>query len=468
MRSPFHFSPGGATLSALAFAACFCSASSWAAGPADAARLGKELSPAGAEIAASADGVIPAWTTPGEQGPGWSYGRLRGDHWKHKGDQPHYTINAANVDKYLDKLSEGQMALLKGIKDFSMEVYPSRRSCGNPNFINENTRKNVGFAKLNADGNALQEAYVPGIPFPMPGSGAEAMVNAKMRYRGVGLDMSKDASAVSPRKGSSEWLRLLTDVFIYFPWAEKGSRTFSQMGQLESLYFYNYLEPTSLAGQSGVNTVKAGTPSETFMYFPGQRRVRRMPSFAYDAPQVGLDNQYNVDESNMLSGELDRFDWKLVGKKEMLVPYNSFGAYDFKAKFEDVALRDFIAPSHRRYELHRVWVVEATVRQGMRHAAPKRIFYIDEDSWSIVLAVDYDAQGRVWKVREGYLIPVYETGSCDVEAQTQYNLVDGRYLFDSTSIAAGKDIKWIADPDGSQRMKRDFYTADNLRAISER
>ncbi|MFX8145365.1 DUF1329 domain-containing protein, partial [Acinetobacter baumannii] len=74
------------------------------------------------------------------------------------------------------------------------------------------------------------------------------------------------------------------------------------------------------------------------------------------------------------------------GKKEMYVPYGSFGATDFKAKFEDVAGDESIAESARRYELHRVWVVEATVKAGVRHLAPKRTFYVDEDSWNLVAA----------------------------------------------------------------------------------
>ena len=151
------------------------------------------------------------------------------------------------------------------------------------------------------------------------------------------------------------------------------------------------------------------------------------------------------------------------------MPYNAFGAYDTAAKVEAFAGNDSIAPQARRYELHRVWVVEANVRQGMRHQAPKRMFYIDEDSWNPLLAVDYDKQGQIWKVREGFSIPVYETGTCDVQAQVQYNLVDGRYLFDMTSVGAGKnDIRWLTDEGSSPRLKRDFYTSDNLRAISER
>lgn len=123
--------------------------------------------------------------------------------------------------------------------------------------------------------------------------------------------------------------------------------------------------------------------------------------------------------------------------------------YDFNSKHEDVMKSDFVATSQRRYELHRVWVVEATVKQGMRHSAPKRNFYIDEDSWALLGAIDYDTQGNISKVREGYVIPVYETGTCDSLAFVQYNLSEGRYIVDGSPIGSGKDVKWIVDAGGN-------------------
>lgn len=437
------------------------------AAPQGAEALGSKLTPLGGESAASSSGDIPAWSAPGPQGAGWSYGQVRGEHWKFKGDKPLYSIDSSNVAQHASQLSPAQLELFKKVPGYRMDVFPTRRTCDAPNFVAENTRQNVGFAKLDASGVALEEAHVPGIPFPMPTTGAEVMWNMKMRYRGVGVEIPRSISGISPRKGgvvAPVHRHLLPD-----PWGKKGSALFSSYGRLENATFFNYLAPAALAGQSAVQTAVAGEQATTFYYFPGQRRVRRMPSYSYDAPQIGLDNQYTVDEANVFFGTIDRFDWKLIGKQELLVPYNDFGAYDTAAKVEAFAGNDSIAPQSRRYELHRVWVVEANVRQGMRHQAPKRMFYIDEDSWNPLLAVDFDKQGQIWKVREGFSIPVYETGACDVQAQVQYNLADGRYLFDMTSIGAGKnDIRWITEDSGNPRLKRDFFTSDNLRAISER
>lgn len=431
------------------------------------ARLGKDLTPAGAEKAGSKDGSIPAWTGTEAPAAGWSYGKKREDFWKHKGEKPLFSIDASNVDKYADKLSPGQVATVKQVKGFRMDVYPSHRSCSVPDFVAANTRKNTGVAKVGDDGWSLKEAVVPGFPFPIPANGTEAMWNSKMRYRGIGVEWRTNFTAVSPRKGASEWIKAGSEQTIYFPWGAKGATNLSTLPQVEYYTYFTYTSPTALAGQAlSVTFFLNASGSETFYYFPGQRRVRRMPTYAYDSPQIGFENQYTLDEPFVFNGTIDRFNWKLVGKKDIYVPYNSFGAYDFTSKFEDVAQADALAPTHRRYELHRVWVVEGTVKPGTRHTSPKKVVYLDEDSWNTVLAEDYDAQGKLWKAREGYLIPVYETGSCDVEAFVQYNLTEGRYVFDMHGLA-GKDVQWLTEPNGP-RYKPSFYTSDNLRAISDR
>ncbi|MEO8808482.1 MAG: DUF1329 domain-containing protein, partial [Burkholderiaceae bacterium] len=302
----------------------------------------------------------------------------------------------------------------------------------------------------------------------IPENGAEVMWNTKMRYRGMAVDYKYTITAASPRKGSDEWIKAGSEQTNYFPWGAKGSQLFSKMAPIENFVYFGYSTPAALAGQALAITIYTEQPTETFLYFPGQRRVRRMPSYAYDAPQIGFENQYTLDEPYVFNGAMDRFDWKLAGKKEIFVPYNSFGAYDFGAKFEDVAQKDFIAPTHRRYELHRVWVVEATVKAGVRHLAPKRTFYVDEDSWNPVLADDYDGQGKLWKMREGFSIPVYETGACDVSAFVQNNLLEGRYVLDEHAIGTGSDVRWLTEPGNNPRLKASFYTSENLRAISDR
>lgn len=422
--------------------------------------------PLGGEAAGNKEGSIPAWSA--EPAPtNWTYGKSRGEAWKHKGEKALFTIDASNVEKYADKLSPAQVELIKKKSDYKMEVYPTHRSCSAPDFVVENTKKNLEIGALNADGWSLKNAILPGIPFPAPKSGAEVMWNAKMRYRGIGVELTNNTTLVSPRQGSSDFIEAKSNQVLYYPWGGVGSKPLVEQSPVEYHTYFAYSAPTALAGQGMVLTVNISQPSDIFYYFTGQRRVRRMPTYSYDSPQIGFENQYTMDQPMVFNGLIDRFNWKLVGKKEMYIPYNSFGIFAPDAKVHDVAQNSFISNASRRYELHRVWVVEATVKQGMRHLAPKRTFYVDEDSWNLVVAEDYDAQGKLWKLREGFVIPVYETGSCDVVPFVQYDLVDGRYVFDMSSVGSGKDLKWFVE-NKDPKFSPGFYTSENLRAISER
>jgi hypothetical protein len=437
------------------------------AGAQDAASLGQQLTPLGGDKSANKDGSIPVWQDGGALNPGWEPGKPRVEFFKYKDDQPLFTIDASNADQHADKLGEGQLALLKTFKNYRMNVYPSRRHCSAPDFVKENTRSNVADAKIGEDGWSLAEATVPGIPFPLPKTGIEVLWNSKMKYAGVGLTMPALWIMLSPRASGGDWIEAGSSQTYYYPWGKKGSTKLSTLPPVEYHTYFDYLSPTALAGQALVVSSYLNKSGDVFYYFPGQRRVRRMPSYSYDAPQVGFENQYTLDEPRVFNGTPDRFDWKLIGKREMYIGYNSFGMYDPNADRRKVVTPDGVDASATRYELHRVWVIEATVKEGVRHVAPKRRFFIDEDSWSLMGAEDYDAQGKLWKVRESFVIPVAEIEACDNPAFVQYDLNSGRVLFDQSSMGAGKDMVWATEPN-DRKYKDAFYTPDNLRAISER
>jgi hypothetical protein len=432
------------------------------------AAMAEDLTPEGGDRSGSQDGSVPPYA--GKQAPeaGWAYGKYRGDYWKHKNEKPLYSIDVSNVAKYADMLSPGQVQLIKQLKNYRMDVYPSHRECQLPDFAQENSKANLTGAKLDASGENVQAALFPGVPFPQPQNGAEAIQNYLQHYRGEGFEWPQMITTVSPRPGGSDWIEAVSEQHEYFPWARPGKATPQDVDQLSEGDFYAVQSPAALAGQAYVARTFFDKDAETYYYFPGQRRVRRMPAYTHDAPIIGMENEYLIDESNMLYGTIDRFNWKLVGKKEMIVPYDSFGMYKFDSKLHDVMTPNGLASENRRYEVHRVWVVEATLKPTARHVASKKVFYLDEDSWLALVGEDYDAQGKLWKVRESYPISVWELGgTCDNEPYVQYNLVDGRYVTDQTTIGQGKDIHWyetINDP----RFKMDFFTAESLRSVSER
>lgn len=427
-----------------------------------------QLSVSGAETGGSSDGRIPAYAGVEQTPAGWSPGKVRSDYAPFKSEKPLFSITAANVDKYAANLTPGQIAMFKQIKNYRMDVYPTHRDCGYPDWVQENTRKNAGTAKLDASGDHLQSAILPGLPFPAAKTGQQAIWNYLARYRGVGIQWGKLNTMVSPRPGSSEWISVTSHQTVFMPWGKKGSNQLTADEPLYSIYFA-YETPAALAGQALVQSDNfANNDSPAFYYFPGQRRVRRMPSYNYDAPQIGFENQYTVDEPWLFNGDIDRFDWKLVGKKDIYVPYNDFAMYDFKKSVDDVFKPDQVDPSARRYELHRVYMVEATLKASMRHISQKKVLYFDEDTYLALVGEDYDAQGKLWKTKESYPIPVWELGgTCDVEPFSQYNLVTGRYVTDQSVVGDGQDVQYFESSDAPM-FRSDYYTSENLRSISER
>ena len=169
-------------------------------------------------------------------------------------------------------------------------------------------------------------------------------------------------------------------------------------------------------------------PRDAWLYNPGQRRVRRAPQVAYDNPGTAADNMRTSDQLDMFNGAPDRYDWKLVGKREVYVPYNSYKLQDPSLKYKDIVTPLHLNPDHLRYELHRVWVVDATLRPGERHIYKRRVFYIDEDSWQILVIDQYDNRDQLWRVSEGHAMNFYNVPTLWTAAEVHIDLQAGRYV----------------------------------------
>ena len=169
-------------------------------------------------------------------------------------------------------------------------------------------------------------------------------------------------------------------------------------------------------------------PRRARQYNPGQRRLRRAPSVAYDNPGTPADGQRTNDQLDMFNGAMDRYSWKLVGKKEMYVPANSYGLHSNEHSYEDIVQQDHIDQELPRYELRRVWVVESEVKEGTSHIYGRRTFYIDEDGWQIRLVDVYDQRGELWRFQEGHTVMAYAFKALAPVAETIYDFQNGRYL----------------------------------------
>ena len=390
------------------------------------ARLGADLTPLGGEKAGNADGTIPAWEGGITQSPaGYQPGRHYIDPFA--GDPVMFTITAANMDRYADKLTEGHKALLKTYSDtYKMNVYQSRRTAAAPQHIYEATKRIAATARLTPDGNGVEGA-VTGIPFPIPANGLEVIWNHLLRWRADYAE--RRIAQAAPSRGGDYTLVQFSDQFNLL-YSHDGM-TEERLNNLILYFKQEVLAPARLAG--GIllvhETLNQNRENrQAWLYNPGQRRVRRAPHVAFDNPGTASDGMRTNDQFDMYNGSPERYDWTLVGKKEMYVPYNNYRLQDPSLKYSDILKPLHINQDYPRYELHRVWVVDATLKPGARHIYKRRTFYVDEDSWQILAVDQYDNRDQLWRVSEGFAMNYYDVPNLWTSLEVHTDLQAGRYL----------------------------------------
>jgi len=393
---------------------------------AEAEKLHSELTPLGAERAGNKDGTIPAW----EGGytkvwPGYQSGQPRPDPFA--SEKPLFQITGKNMGQYADKLSDGIKALLQRYPTYRIDVYPTHRTAAAPQWVYDNTFKNATHARITDNGWSLAGAY-GGIPFPIPKDGYEAMTNHLYGWKGESVKYDIGTYVVP---GGKPILATAGTLSYQYPY-------YYRDGTPENFNGYFILARMSTTGpplkageaslfREPVNKLDPGR--QVWQYLVGQRRIRRAPDVSYDNPSTLTSGLSFYDEGYLFSGAMDRYEWKLVGKKEMFIPYNTQQFHT--QKVDQVLGPNHLNPDHLRWELHRVWVVEATLAPGKRHALPKRLFYLDEDTWLAVLADGWDARGQLWHT--GLTLPfiVPELPAVTVIPFAIYDLLKGAYSVSS-------------------------------------
>lgn len=402
-----------------------CLASSIALAKADAAdvaRLGQDLTPFGAQMAGNASGSIPAWTGGLTQAPaGYVPGKGYVD--PYASDKPLYTITAANMGQYADQLTDGYKSMLHKYPDYKMIVYPTHRPVALPASEYAQIKKEAGTVTLADDGAGMLNYEKASVPFPVPASARELLYNHTLRYRQGGYQYYPTEMVVKPGGNFTVIHRTVNMVMA------------SALGNPEPNRLFYYMDkvtgPDSVAGQQSLlheplDQVKE--PRLAWQYNPGQRRVLRAPELGYDSVDGLSDGLRTYDMYDMYSGAPDRYDWKLLGKKEMIVPYDTYKLADHSLQYSDIVKPEHLNQDLIRYETHRVWVVEATLKPGARHIYAKRVFYIDEDNWAILAADLFDGHGELWRVQEAHTLQRYDVLSSIAISDVAYDLQARSYV----------------------------------------
>ena len=428
----------------------------------EAKQLGTTLTAIGAEVAGNADKSIPAYTG-GLTTPPASYKKgsgIRPD--PYADEKPSLSIKAADLAKYDSKLTAGTKELLKrNPGTMRLDVYPTHRSMAFPKYVADNTLKNATSVKTTDSGLGLEGNYA-GIPFPIPKTGNEAMWNHILRYSGPTQYTKFDSINVDST--GKAVLATTAEIYVDYPYYDP-KRT--GVAAANDVYFRTKLAYTAPARRAGEALLLQDYMNpmtnnrKAWQYLPGQRRVKLAPDIAYDTPNPGTAGASTYDETWVFNGAMDRYDWKLVGKREMYVPYNSYKLSDPKLKYADMLKPGHINQDLARYELHRVWVVDSTLKAGTSHIYARRTFYIDEDSWAILLIDKYDGRGDLWRTAEFHNENWYNVPMFFGTVEVHNDLQSGRYI----AMGLRNEEKLIYEP--IKRSPGD-YTPNNLRGTGVR
>ena len=378
------------------------------------------LTPVGAQREGNADGSIPEWT-----------GGLSRDASRHDArlldpypeDQPLFTITSGNYRQYAASLSAGHRALFARHAGYQLPVYPTRRSVSFPDEVYAATAANRGHVSLK--GADAVEGAQAGIPFPEPRSGAEVLWNHRLRYRGDSTEWryQRAATVAGARNVSRSLERILFGYGNLHP--ESAGSGMHSYNLLHIKPAPPYPDVTAVWHDS-INPLQSPRKIWSGSAGLGGKSMRN-PPLGFDEVGLFTERIRYFDMVDMFCGSFERYVFKLFGKREIYVPYNS---YRLARDSIEAVGPQHLSARNARYELHRVWLVEAALRPGEKHSIARRMFYVDEDSWSILLVDNYDGAKRLTRFQEGHLLPLYPIQAVDYAPITTYDLPGERYFVD--------------------------------------
>lgn len=392
------------------------------------AALGTTRTCVGAIKAGNAEGTIPEWSGKWLGVPEHVNFEGTGNHPvdAYPDDKPLFVITAQNMAEHADKLSAGQKALFEKYPDsFQMPIYPSRRDFRFPDSVCEVTRANAQGAKLVSDGEGV-EAMTGGILFPFPKTGLELLwTSSFFTYRPWTEELISDNAYVL-EDGKINWGRVKSRNLA--PHLEPGKQ--GNPPAQSSFYLNETLLPERDRGEinTGIEFWNHSTdPRQSWRYDPGTRRVRQSPEYGFDMSFPGTGGSITVDEVRIFNGSPQRYNWEIVGQQEMYIPYNTYRLHSADISYDELLTPGHANPEFMRYELHRVWVLEATIKDGYRHIYGKRRMYVDEDNWFMVMGDNYDARGNLWRTSMVNYFYAYEAQTWQAGAGFYHDLQASSY-----------------------------------------
>lgn len=417
---------------------------------------GTEWTPSGAIRAGNAEGTIPPWKNEPLAVPaGFEPGSFHPDPFPE--DQPLFTITAQNYREHADKLTPGQEKMFEIYPDYFMNIYPTRRTAVFQPHCYEATLENARRSRI------VPSDRFPGLlgfdnarlcwAFPVAKSGPQALSNLYTRPQ---VPWRDGFDNIAPITASGDYEIITLSVQVHRPYSDPANGWNNPDFDVAvpgsaAMYYQTTTAPAKQAGQ----VVLARDPisfskqfRQAWSYSPGQRRVKRAPQIVHDNPATSSDGLMTTDQGWGFNGPNDRFHWTLEGREEVYVPYNAYRLHS-----GDLKASDIVTPQGRlnqnlaRYELHRVWKLKGTLKEGTTHDYGVRVLYLDEDSWWAMLGDHYDRRGELWRLYELHTLMYYDQKAMDLTTENQYDMQAGRMVIRSLdNQEKGINFSFRAEP----------------------
>ena len=349
-----------------------------------------------------------------------------------------FKITSDNYLKYEKYLTPGQIKMFTNYSStFFMNIYPSRRSCAVPDEVLELSKK--GNAKLINNGEGI-EGVVGSIPFPNATEPLHHIWNHILRYRGVDIVGGSPYYIVNynGEKLSGAGKAIAKNYWNPFFNPDKEG--------LQGKIMSKVTHPPRLA-DAGVLVIESlnafATPRRAWVYSPATRRVRRAPDIAYDNYNLFSQGLTTVDSFDGFNGAKDRYNWTNGGTRLKFLPYNNYKFYN--SNHENALTVLHVNQELLRYELVKVNIVNADLKEGMRHILPHRVMYYDHDSHNFIAEDIYDGEKQLIRYRELPLMNFYDEPMCNSIHAATYDFATKKYLLNNVRSTDVPKIQWRLD-----------------------
>jgi Protein of unknown function (DUF1329) len=264
----------------------------------------------------------------------------------------------------------------------------------------------------------LVQQVVP--PFPIPNSAYEIIWNHLLAYRGHKVTTQKTMWAPG---GAGRYIPSTYQVDMINLWnPENGATSFKEDT-------WRFLRWTFLSPEMSAMTSHLERTSFDLTMAPGRRwsfnldsfRVRRAPNNSYGNFMPFTNSILTFDSQRGYEGNPDRYDWTVVSQADYYLPNNSYRLASKGLADENVLAGNHLNRTYARYELQRVWVVDAILKYKDTHPYHRRRFYVQNDTWQILATEQYSKDEMLISGQEVFPLQRFQHEICTVAGEVTYS-----------------------------------------------